>query len=397
VTTPVPYVQGVQTPAATVQPALFAQFTRRMRFPAQSPTAIAFGSSNQVQLKKTGIIASLEVRVAGNVVIGGTIGTTTMGYEWPLNLLKGLKVSVNGQSTLIDVRGLDLKVNEFMSERDVNDRGVLQRYGNATAVQQGTLSLSSDNWGGTGAAANFMAPGLNIAAIGTYAVDITYVVPIAANQVNLIGSVFGQSQATNINAEFTWGAQTDLFSAVGGAATVSFTGVNFDVTAVAYSVPVVQGTSILPDLSMLHGLNHVGLPITTTGDVELLLPGTGAGRSLLRLYYNVYSGAAPAAVPLVMNDTNFGNAAYKWGANDVPEIVPSGQKLRAINERSYNDDIGGAWGYGCWDFVNEYAARDIIDLGQTSDFRLLVNLKNAPTAGVVHVTQETLFSAAVGA
>lgn len=390
------FVQGVQTPNAVVDPIAFAKYTRRMRFPMRSATAIAgLGVSDQIQLKKTGVVAALECRVAGSVVIGGTIGTTTASYEWPYNLVKAFKLTVNGQSTLIDARGLDVKVNEYMTDREVNDRGVLQRVGNATAIQQGTLSLSSEDWGGTGAAANFIAPGLNVAAIATYPIDLTYFVPVAANQVSLIGALFGQSQATNINLEVVYGTQGELFSAVGGAATISFAAVTLDVTGVAYSIPVINGATVLPDLSQLHGLSHVQYPLTASGETELSLSGTGNGRSLLRLFYNVYSGAP--LTPLAHTATNFTTCAYKYGANDAPETVANGSKLRAINERLYNTDIGKVWGFGCHDFASQYALRDIIDLGATSDFRLVVGLAATPTAGVAHVTQETLFAAAVGA
>jgi hypothetical protein len=391
----VAFVQGVQTPSTAIAPQIFAQYTRRMRFAAQSQTAINFGSSNQVQLKKTGVVAALEVRVSGNVVIGGTIGTTTASFNWPYNLLKGVKLSVNGQSTLIDTSGLEIKANEYMSDRDVCDRGVAQRFNNATAVQQGTLSLSHEDWGGTGAAANFIAPGLNVAAIATYPIELTYVIPVAADQVNLIGSIFGQSQATNINLELIWGSQTDLFSAFGGAATLTTTAVVFDVTAVAYSIPVVNGNTVLPDLSQLHGLNSVQTSVSASGEAEYLLAGTGAGRSLLRVFHNVWSGAV--ATPLAVNATNFTTLAYKFGANDVPETLANGGKLRAINERQYNTDIGKNWGFACHDFVSQYALRDVIDLGQTSDFRVIIGLAATPTSGFVRMTQETLFSAAVGA
>lgn len=392
--TQVAFVQGVQTPATVVAPEAFAAYTRRMRFAAQSPTPIAgLGTSSQVQLKKTGIISALEVRVYGPVVLGGTIGTTTASYEWPYNLAKGFKVSVNGQSQLIDARGLDVKVNEFQSDKDITDRGVLQRFGNATAIQQGTLSLSHEDWGATGAAANYVAPGLAVAAVGSYNIDLTYIIPIAVDQVSLIGSVFGQSQATNVNLEIVWGSQAELFSAFGGAATLTMTGVNYDVTAVAYSIPVVNGNTVLPDLSQLHGLNHYQQGVTAAGESEYPLPGTGQGRSLLRLFANVYSSATPLAV----NATNFTTMAYKYGANDVPETLPNGQKIRAINERQYNTDIGKNWGFFCHDFVSQYALRDVIDLGQTSDFRLVVGLVSAPTSGVIHIAQETLFAASVGA
>lgn len=394
-TTPtVGFVQGVQTPATKVDPLGFARFTRRIRFPMKSAAAIAgLGTSDQVQLKKTGVVAALEVRVAGSVVIGGTIGTTTLSYEWPYNLVKAFKLSVNGQSTLIDARGLDIKVNEYMTEREVNDRGVSQRIGSATAITQGTLSLSCEDWGGTGAGANYMAPGLSVAAIATYPLDFTYTIPVAANQVSLIGALFGQSQATNINLEVVYSTQAELFSAVGGAATISFTAVTIDVTGVAYTIPVVNGVTILPDLSQLHGISHVQYPVTASGETEFFLAGTGAGRTLLRVFYNTYSSAAP----LAHTAANYSTCAYKFGGNDTPETLANGSKLRAINERLYNTDIGKAWGFGCHDFASQYAMRDVVDLGSTADFRVIAGLVSTPTNGVVHMSQETLFAAAVGA
>jgi hypothetical protein len=98
-----------------------------------------------------------------------------------------------------------------------------------------------------------------------------------------------------------------------------------------------------------------------------------------------------------VTQANFTNFSYKFGANDVPEIVPNGSKMRAMNERWYNTDIGRTWGFFAWDWISQYALRDIIDLGQTSDFRLVVSPVATPTAGVLHITQETLFAATVGA
>jgi hypothetical protein len=392
----VAFVQGVQTPNTQVAPQTFAAATRRMRFAAQAPTPIAgLGSSNNVQLKKTGVVAQLEVRVYGDVVIGGTIGTTTASYAWPYNLVRAFKLSVNGQSTLIDATGLEVKANEVMANKNLDDRGVAQRFGAATAFTQGTLSLSSEDWGGTGAAANFIAPGLNVAAAATYPIELTYVIPVASDQVALIGSIFGQSQATNINLEIVWSTAAQIFSAFGGAATLTTTAVNFDVTAVAYSIPVVNGVTVLPDLSMLHGLNSYQQSVTSSGISEYMLPGTGAGRNLIRLYANTWVGAV--STPLAVTAANYTTLSYKFGANDVPEELPNGSKLRAINERSYNTDIGKLWGFFCFDYANQFVLRDLIDLGTTSDFRLNVGLVATPTAGIVRITQETLFATSVGA
>lgn len=391
---PVPYVQGIETPNTVVDPLTFAQYTRRQRFPMKSNATIpGAGTSDNVQLKKTGIVAGLEVRVSGSVVIGGTIGTTTMSYEWPYNVVKAFKLSVNGQSTLIDARGLDVKLLEYCLNTDLNDRGVSQRFGNATAVTQGTLSLSCEDWGATGAASNYMAPGLNVAAVGTYAIDLVYFLPVAADQVSLVGSVFGQSQATNLNLEIIYGSQSELFSAVGASATVTYTGIKVDVTGVAYSIPVVNGKAVLPDLSQLHQISTTPFSGLSSGANELPLPGTGAGRKLLRVAFNTYSSAAP----LAMNETNFSDLAWKYGGNTVPETLSNGSKLRALNERQFGVDIGKNWGYGVWDFASQWALRDLLDLGSVSDLRLVLGLASSPTNGKCYVVQETVFAAAVGA
>lgn len=388
------YIQGVQTNDTVSDINSFMAYTRRNRYAMKSASAIpGLGASENVQLRKTGVVAALEVRISGSVVIGGTIGTTTMSYEWPYNLIKAFKLSVNGQSTLIDTRGLDLKFADIALNPRLSDRGVDQRYGNATAVSNGTLSQSHEDWGGTGAASNYMAPGLNVAATGTYPIELTYVIPVADDQLSLTGSLFGQSQATTINLEIQYATQSELFSAVGASATVSFAGVVSDVTGVVYSIPVVNGHAVVPDLSNLHGINTFMTTLTAAGDTEINLPGTGQGRTLLRLWWNAYS----SATPLVMNATNYGNLGYKFGSNTVPEILPNGSKLRALNERQLNCDAGKCWGFGLHNFAESFGKRDIIDLGSTSDFRLMIGLVSSPTNGRAHITQETVYAAAVGA
>lgn len=389
-----PMLQGVQAPDVVVDPLTFYANTRRMRFPMQSSKAIAgLGTSDSIALKKTGVVAGLEIRIAGSVVIGGTIGTTTMSYEWPYNLVQKFKLSANGQSNLFDVRGLEVKALEYLIDGPLSDRGVSQRYGNATAVTQGTLSLSHEDWGGTGAASNYMAPGLNVAAIATYPISLTYVIPVASDPVTLIGAIYGQSQATNLNLEIVYATQSQLFSAVGASATVSFTGVTVDVTGLVYSIPNVNGKYVVPDLSQFHQVVTQPYGVASSGANEYNLSGTGTGRHLLRSLFNTYS----SSVPLVMNSTNYADLSWKYGGNDVPETYANGDKLRATNERQARVDIGKNWGFGLWDFCSQNALRDIVDTGSTSDLRLVVNLVSTPTNGQLWICQENLFAGVVGA
>jgi hypothetical protein len=393
-----PIVQGVAlTPEYTVNPTAFYKYTRRQRFAMQPPKAIqGIGSADQVQLRQTGIVSALEVRIFGNVVFGGTIGTTTMGYFWPYNLVKAFTLSANGQSTLINARGLACRALEFAGTSDLSDRGVQQTWAGGTfnAAQQGTLSLSSDNWG-SNSGSNYMAPNTNVAAVGTYVVDLTWYLPVAADQISLVGSVFAQSSSTNLTLGIQYETQANLISALGGSATVTFAGLNVEVTGVVYSIPQVGGKYIIPDLSQFHSFTEFMSPGMAQNLNEPQLPGVGTGRQLMRAIWNTYSGSTPA--PLAMTDANFNTIQWSYGGNTVPEQYVSGTQLRALNERQTACDFGKLWGLGMWDFAGQYAMRDIVDESMTANLRLGIGLVSAPTAGFAMIAQENLFSGVVGA
>jgi len=376
----------------TVDPDAFYAATRRLKFPMRSLTAISgLGTTDSVQLRQTGIVAGLEIRVKGTITFGGTIGTTTMSYEWPFNLIQECRLSANGQSNLIRTRGLTLRAYEFAVNPKISDEGLSKSFG-GVAITAGSLALASDDWGTSGV--NVLAPGTNVAAVGTYTVDLTFFVPVAADPVSLIGSVFAQSQATNLTLELQWATQAQIVSALGGAATFA-SALSWKVTGLAFSIPNVGGAYVVPDLSQFHQIAETRFGGLAQGTNEPLLPGTGVGRRLMRAFFNAYSGAVPT--PLGMNDTNFNTVAWAYGGSDVPEGYPAGGDLRASNIRTTGVDIGGSWGLGLWDFASMFALRDVVDEAMTSDLRLQIGLVASPTSGYAQIAQETLFAAPVGA
>lgn len=386
-----PLIQGVASPEVDVNPASFYQATRRMRFSMRQLTAISgLGSGDSVQLRQTGIISSLELRVQGTITFAGTITGTTMSYDWPLNIPKLIKLSANGQSNLVSLRGLTARALEFVSNPRLQDSGIAITF-TATAQNQGSLKLASDDWGTSGV--NALNPGATVAAVGAYTIDLTYFIPVALDPVTLIGSVYAQSAATNLSLDIDWNTATSLFTL--GGATTQTNALNWSVTGRAYSIPNVGGRYVVPDLSQFHQLAEFGQGGITQGLNEPLLPGTGAGRKLCRLLFNVYSGATPT--PLAMTQANFSTVGWAYGGNDQPESYPSGTNLRAENLRLCGTDVGGLWGFGVWDFVNQFALRDVVDEAMTSDLRVQFNLVNSPTSGRVQILQETLFAAPVGA
>lgn len=390
---PTVMLQGIETPSASVDPTSFFANTRRLVFPMKSLTTIAgLGSSDPTQLRQTGVVAGLEVRVTGSFVFGGTITGTTMSYRWPYNLIRALRLSANGQANLINVNGLQLKARSMMMP-DSQDRGVSQTFAATAGVTQGNLSLASEDWGTSGA--NKLGPGVTVAATGTYTFDLSFYVPIAFDQKTLVGAIYAQTASTQLQLDIDWETQANLVT-LGGSATLAAPVIQYQVTGIVYSIPNVGGRFVVPDLSSFHSLIGFRTSAIAQGDNEILLPGTGIGRQLMRCFFQVSTGTAPG-VPLAMNATNYGQLAWRYGGNDTPESVPNGTVLRYLNERLYNCDVGRNWGIGCWDFANEWAFRDSVDEGATSDLRLLINLVSAPTTPFAEIVQETLFAAPVGA
>jgi hypothetical protein len=386
-----PLVQGVSSPQVVVSPNDFFPATRRLRYPMKSLTSIAgLGSTDSVQLRQTGIVVGLEVRVTGTVVWGGTITGSSTTWSWPYDLVRAFRLSANGQSNLVNYRGMTARVLEFTANPRLDDAGVAQKIGAVTPTF-GTLSLPCDDLGTSGA--NLQGINATVPATGTYTVDITYFIPVAADYTTLVGAVYAQSSATNLTLDIDWNTQANLV-VVGGAATFA-QALQYSVTGQVFSIPNVGGAFVVPDLSQFHQLAEYRAPGLGQGVNEPVLPGTGVGRRLLRALFQTWSGATPA--PLAMNATNYSTVGWAYGGSDVPEAYANGTNLRALNIRQVGTDIGGQFGFGLWDFANVFAVRDSVDEGATSDLRLQIGLVNAPTSGFAQICQETLFAAPVGA
>lgn len=386
---PISVLQGVQAQNVVFDAARFYPATRRLRFPMKSKSAITgLGSTDSTTLKQTGIIAALDIRVSGTVVFGGTITGTTMSWRWPYELIKAVRVSANGQANLINANGLFLKALQMTREQD-NDRGVVRSMGSSTTVNQGTLSNACDDWGTSGS--NQLGPGVTVPATGTYTVDLKFRVPIAFDQRTLLGAVFAQTAQTNLTCDVDYETQANILT-LGGTATVAVN-LNSEISGVVYTIPNVGGQFVVPDLSAFHQFVSTANPAVAQGENEVLLPGTGIGRQLMRVFFQTWSSSAPLAI----NETNYGNLGWRYGGNDTPEIFSNGSIMRSVNEASFGVDLGGQWGIGCHDFCVDWALRDAIDEGSTSDLRLVAALQAAPTSPSFKFAQQTVFAAPVGA
>jgi hypothetical protein len=388
---PTRYMQGVAVPAESVDSVQFMARTRRRVNNEYAKTWQGFGSTDSIELKKSDIIAGLQVRFQGTLVVTPGTGTVASTRRWPYDFLSAAKFTANGQSNLINVSGLKLKAREYMAPfLDFDDRGVQQNINGAT-VQQGTLSLNSESWGVGSGQSNI--PG------GSYNVDLVWWIPVAEDEVDLHGAIFAQTASTDLTATATWELLANLFTITGNATVALNSGV-VQVDSIKYSIPLdAAGQIIVPDLSTFHSLiqtrtaNSIG-----NGVNEYRLIGQGAGKTLLRVFWQTWNGAAPQS-PLSVNDTNYGETAYPFGGNETPDDWQTAQHMKYFNERLYNVDMGTQWGFRVHDFAAQNAFRDAIDLGTTPDFRIVDTIQNAVnlTSPAVEYVQEIIFQAGQGA
>jgi hypothetical protein len=392
---PAPQVnlQGIYVPQSSVNPELFFRLTRRLTVAAKTIGAFAgLGQTDTVTMLQTGILGGISIKFSGNVAVtlgGGTAATTS---RWPYDLLRAVRFTANGQSNLINVSGAHLKLRDIMGRGDLNDRGVANGILGAspgTSRTQGTLALSEELWGlGQGVTAIVGAP-------TNYPVELNWFVPVAFDQLALTGAIFAQTSATDLLLQLDWAPSTDLF-ALTGAATAVVTG-SVVIEPTLYSIPVVNGDVVVPDLSVFHSIIMSRTTAIGQGDNEIRLAGQGVGRQLLRLWWRTFTGAGVIPPALPLNATNYGQVAWRYGSNDTPEIYTDGRHLAYANERLYSSDIGQFYGFGVFDFATEHAFRDSVDEGAATELRLLINLVNSPTAPVVEYVQETVFAGAAAA
>lgn len=389
---PTQSLQGIEVPASSVDPRAFFAATRRLTIPQKTFSYAGLGSTDTISMLQTGILSQLTIHAYGTLTVALPTGTCASTARWPYDLLRAVRFSANGQSNLINVPGSFLKLRDIQARGDLSDRGVANGFGGSgaagTARTQGTLSLAGESWG--------VASNASAIPAAAYPVDLNWVVPVAFDQVNLLGAIFAQTSSTDLVLYLDWAPVTDLF-VLTGTATVTLT-LTVVIESTLYSIPQGPGGIFVPDLSSFHSYIVTRTPSIANGVNETRLVGQGVGRSLLRINARVLNGAAPGT-PLVVNATNFGQIGWRYGGNDTPEIYTEGQHLRYVNERTFNADIGALFGFYCLDFSSENAFRDSIDEGTASELRLITEIPNgvALTTPVQEYAQETVFAGATGA
>jgi hypothetical protein len=380
-------MQGITVPNAVQDAPTFFAKTRRTTVPFVSNKSFGgLGTTDTYSLLKANIVSGINLRLVGTVVTTHGSGTVATTARWPYDFVR-VRLSANGQSQLINARGWKLRAREMMANEDSSDRGVSQSISGAT-VTQGTLSYASESWG-LGQAQSSISD-------GTYNFDIEIYIPIAYDETTLLGALFLQTASTDLSLSLDWANSSDLFTLTSNATAVVTC--NIQAQAISFSIPEINGSIVVPDLTTFHGLVENRFTGMASGDNEIPLVGQGVGRQLLRFYWQTWNGSAPQ-VPLALTDTNYGQAAWRFGGNDTPESWITARALRQHEERLFNCDLGGSQGFGVWDFAVQSAFRDSIDEGAATELRFLVNYPNGLTltSPVIEYVQETAFAGAIGA
>jgi hypothetical protein len=381
---PTQVMQGIEVPTSSVNPTQFMALTRRLTFQQKQFAYSGLGLTDNVPILQSGIIYGLMVKFSGSLVVTPGTGSVASTARWPYDLPRAFRFSANGQSNLINASGGKMKAREIMARGDLTDRGVIRGIGGAspgTQVQQGTMSLNNEAWG----------VGSNVTAIanGTYAVELEWYVPVAFDDVTLIGAIFAQTSATDLNLAIDWAPQSDLFVLTGNA-TVALTGT---VTVVGKLCTIPQGPNgqvIVPDLSTFHSLIQTRYTGFGNGVNEIRLAGQGVGKQLLRLYGQLWNGTTPAPVPV--NRTNYGQMGWRFGGNDTPELYTDGHQIAYATEKVYDSDLCTYQGFWSLDFASENAFRDSIDEGTATELRFVNEILAAVTLSgtpVIEYVQET--------
>lgn len=380
-------MQGIGVPANSVNPTEFFARTRRKNQTEQTKNYAGLGGSDVFELKKTDILAGLYVRFFGTLTVTLPTGTAATTARWPYDLIKGIRFTANGQSNLINVSGAKLKLREMQSRGDLSDRGIAQLV-NGVSVNQGTLSGATESWGVGSRATAIPA--------AAYDIDLTWFLPIAEDQVDLAGAIFAQTSSTDLTVTIDWATPADVFVLTGGA-TASLAG-TVALSATRYSIPLgADGQIVVPDLSLFHSLIQSRHTSVANGENEHRLIGQGAGKTMLRVTGQLWNGATPA--PVVVNELNFGRMAWRYSGNETPDEYFDGQTLAMINERQYNSPIGNVWGFHTHEFAQENAFRDTVDMGTTSELRIVTTVQSgvALASPALEVVVESIFSAGAGA
>jgi hypothetical protein len=356
----------------------FNQETERNDVPQPSVafTGLSGGRMDQ-RISNIGILSNIRLMFVGSLVVAGT-GTCTATYQWPWNIAKRVTLQANGQTSLIQCEGLDLRVRRQRLYRNPKED-----VSTAPAVTAATGD-----------------PNPGVIANGTYPVVLMYDLPITHDATTLTGALFAQSDANYLNWTIEPALTADLFTLTGND-TATLTG-NFFPLLTFFDIPYVdtqRGRMVaIPDLRWLHGYIAANQNYANTGDVRA--PFIKNAGQLIAYYAYLDNGGAAQIDPAV----NCDEVRLEYGGNRRPRVYAgplggagsSGSGVLHLLEENVRNYFGRLRpGYLCLDLENENPDRDLIYPRGVSELQLVLKVSSGVTVNAnarVHFVEETLFS-----
>jgi hypothetical protein len=285
-----------------MNPALFAQSTERQDIPQQQSEFKGLGSALSIRLQNVGVIAL--VKLYFNLTFKtGTEGTVAALPGFPYYLAKRVAFNANGQTSLIQARGTTLR-----ARRQRIFRNPAENIESAPPV--GNLQLGT-----------------------SYPCAFILDVPISHDMYSGIGWILAQNPATYLSLEIAFANLTDVFAVTGKGEIATFTGTVYaELTTFAVGQAQVgnqQGVTIIPDLTVFHGLLDNTYSFSNSGLVQAPLIRT-AGQ-LVNYAFNLTNGGVSEIAPAALTEI-----AFKYGGNRQPRVYNPTVFLLDKNQQDYN-------------------------------------------------------------
>jgi hypothetical protein len=296
----VAFVSNLPPDHFSMDPAGFEAYTERQDIPQQQQAFNGFGSGLSFRLQNVGVIALIRIFFVGTLTVGGT-GAVTALPGFPYSLFQRVAFNANGQTSLISATGPGLRARRNRLFRNPAE--------------------SIEN-----------TPAVGVIANGSYPVSFMVDVPVSHDMLTGIGWVLAQNPSTGLTLDIATAPQSGVFSVAAGG-TVALTG-NAFCTLTTFAVGQQRmgdgrAVTIVPDLTVFHGLLENDSPFNASGQVQAPLIRT-AGQ-LVNYAFNLNNGGASEIAPSALTEIQF-----RYGGNRQPRVYNPPQMLLEKNQADYN-------------------------------------------------------------
>jgi hypothetical protein len=307
-----------------MNPALFQQSTERQDIPLQPSQWQGFGTPIQIRLQNVGVVAMVKLYFELQLTAGAE-GTVTLLPGFPYSIPARVALNANGQTSLIQARGTTLRARRQRIFRNPAEKIESAGATAMTANEKRAIAFMLD-------------------------------IPISHDMFSGIGWLLAQNPATYLSLEIVTGTVSEVAALAGGGALTGTGTIYAEMTTFAVGQAQVgnqQSVTIIPDLTVFHGLLDDTKPFSNSGIVQAPLIRT-AGQ-LVNYAFNINNGGAAEISPLALMEI-----AFQYGGNRNPRVYRPTVMLIDKNQADYNGVINiNGLTYTYLDFEVDNPVRDL--------------------------------------